>query len=157
MTTGKMYERVAVKLSDAQVLVLGKEHAAKDAEHRKVTEEKGEALNTFNAKLKTLEAEMHDISDQVNNQEKEVDIEVREEPDYGRNTVVTVRVDNGQPLKTRPMTLNEMAEGKHRATSDEPGESDADAPAEAAPKGRRSKRAKASESDEAVEDVGAVE
>ena len=40
---------------------------------------------------------------------------MREEPDDGRNVIITVRVDTGQVIgKPRPMTLNEMAESQAR-------------------------------------------
>lgn len=114
MTTGKLYEKVAIKLSDAQLLTLGKELAELEGERAKVEEEKSEALNTFNAKLKTFDAKIAEKAEQINGREKHEDIEVREEPDDGRNVVVTVRADNGQVIKQRDMTLNEMAEANMR-------------------------------------------
>jgi hypothetical protein len=161
MTTGKLYERVALKLSDAAVLKLGKEQAAKHAEHKAVQEEKAEALNTFNARLKTLEAEVDDLANKINNQQEEVDIEVREEFDYARKMVVKVRVDNGQPISHRPMTLNEEGEEKMRQLRVEQGDADGDghegdpettpADDDEKPKGRRSRKSKnnAEASDEA--------
>lgn len=169
--TQKLFEKVGIKLSDGQLLQLGKDHAAKCKEVREVEDEKSEALNTFNARIKTLAAEAEDMERKINDREDQVDVEVREEPDDGRNTIVTVRVDNGQTLKTRPMTLNEMAEANHRrkggAVDDEDGEttevSDTDPPeAETSPskakgKGRKSngriKAAPASDVGEISEEV----
>ena len=164
MTTGKLYERVAVKLSDASLLKCGKELAAKESEYKQVDDEKAEALNTFNAKLKTIEAEIADLADKVNNQREEVDIEIREEFDYGRKMVVKVRAENGHPISTRPMTIQEMGEGKmdelrqeqEDAADGEIAEAEDPLAPAAKPKGSRSRKAKA-EPTEATEEVGAEE
>ncbi len=113
-TKPKLYEKVAVRLTDAQLIEMGEELAAKRLEYNQVDADKAEALGNFNAKLKTLDAEIDDIARQIDDREKHVDIEVREEPDDGRNVIALVRVDNGQLLKTREMTLNEMAESAQR-------------------------------------------
>jgi hypothetical protein len=154
MTTGKLYEKVAIQLSDAKILEFGKEHAAKHAEYKQVQEEKAEALNTFNARLKTLEAEIDDLANKVNSRVEEKDIEIREEPDYGRKMVIKVRADNGQPIGHRQMTLNE--EGEHKMDElrreQDVGESllpDDDAPPK---KGRGVRKGKNSE---ATDDAGA--
>jgi BMFP domain-containing protein YqiC len=155
MTTGKLYESVAVQLSDAKLLELGKEQAAKHAEYKQVQEEKAEALNTFNARMKTLEAEIDDLANKVNNRVDSKDIEIREEFDYGRKMVIKVRADNGQPIGTRAMTLNEEGEEKMRQLREQGVEGDAEAngaPTDVGetPKGRRGRKAKSTEVDEAA-------
>jgi len=135
-TKSKMYEKVGVRLTDADMIKAGEELAEKRLEYNAVDAEKAEALSNFNAKLKTLDAEIDDLARQVDNRERSVDIEIREEPDDGRNIIAIVRADNGHVIRTRDMTLNEMAEKTARLQGklplgDEAGDTDPPPPPEA--------------------------
>lgn len=127
-TKSKMYEKVAVRLTDADMIKAGEELAEKRLEYNAVDAEKSEALANFNAKLKTLDGEIDDLARQVDDRERAVDIEIREEPDDGRNLIAIVRADTGHIIRTRAMTLNEMAEKTARQQGTLPlGDPDQDA------------------------------
>jgi hypothetical protein len=114
----KLFEKIKIHLTDAQAIELGDELAEKEVARTALEEEKSAALGSFNAKLKTADAEIVDLATQLNERVREQEVEVREEHDDGRNVVVIIRQDNGQVLRTRNMTLNEMAEAKSRLQGD---------------------------------------
>lgn len=129
-TTKKLYEKVGIRLTDAQVIEMGEELAEERLEVNRLSEEKTAKTTEFKAteeyqaykhetdtiteKIDALNTSIDELAKQIDDREKFVDVEVREEPDDGRNMVAIVRVDTGQIIKTRAMTLNEMAEATQR-------------------------------------------
>lgn len=131
----KMFEKIKIQLTEQELLSMGEVLGEKSVAYTALEEEKSAALGQFNARLKTLWAEIQDLATQVNDRVTEKDLEIREEHDDARNIVVIIRADDNSPLRTRPMTLNEMAEARHRAQGtlsfqddDEPSASDTEPP-----------------------------
>jgi len=123
----KMFEKVAVRLEDPEVLKLGKELAEKRVAYNALAEEKGEALKTFNAKLNTMDAQIDDLARQVSERVTERDIEIIEEHDDARKMVIIKNAETGAILRTRKMTIEEMGSANARAQGGLPfGDSDDD-------------------------------
>jgi hypothetical protein len=129
MTNGKkLYAQVGVHLSDADLIDMGEALAGKRLESQRLEAEKAEhaaefkateeyrvfkeEADTIGAKITTIEAEADVLAKQIDAREKIVDVEIREEADAERNMIAIIRVDNNQLIKTRAMTLNEMAEAR---------------------------------------------
>lgn len=114
MDKGKLFEKIAVQLSDAQILELGKQAAEKREAWLKLQGEKSDAVKVFNDKLNALEAEYDELTHQISARQSEREIEVAEEPDDGRKLMIIKEVESGRPLRTRKMTLEEIADSEAR-------------------------------------------
>jgi hypothetical protein len=117
----KMFERIKIVLTDAQAIEAGDNLAEKkvaydalEAEMNAKKDEHKDVIDGYKARLEVLGADVSEKASWLNERIEVKEIEVREEHDDGRKTVVVIRVDNGQQLRTRPMTLQEMAEAAKR-------------------------------------------
>jgi hypothetical protein len=122
----KIYEKVGVHQNDAQIIDLGEALATKRLEANDLAALRSVKASAFratdeyvawkeedadiSAKINVLDADIDLLAQQIDTREKVVDVEIREEMDGGRSSVAVVRVDTGQVIRTRAMTLNEMAE-----------------------------------------------
>ncbi len=109
-----LYEKIRTPLSAEERLAKGTQLSEKELERIAVIAEKKAALDSFNAKLKTLDAEIETLATEHHEGHSSHDVEVRLEPDDARKMMNVVRVDNGQTINIRKMTLEEMAESEKR-------------------------------------------
>lgn len=154
MKETKMFDKVAVSLSPAQLLERGKHLAEKNAAITKLEDEKHDALKTFNDKINTLQAESSDLAREINDGQSEADIEIVEEPDDGRKIMIIKEASTGRMLKTRKMTLEEIGDSEFRLNGGKTSEvSDTEPPAGEGKAPKRTRRNRAAEAEASSEEA----
>lgn len=108
------YERIPIKLGDKDVAKMGRELADKRLEHSKMKDDKSDELKEYNAKLKTLDAEIETLAHSVQEHVRYEDVEVELVPDDGRFMMSIIRKDDQKLIRARDMTDDEKEESLAR-------------------------------------------
>jgi hypothetical protein len=111
----KQTQSIAVDLSDAQCLDIGKREADLSLLYEKIDAEAKATAKEFRERLTKIWEEIQELAKQQKDKVRMENVEVVEIFDEARQTVKICRADDErQILKTRAMTLGEMAESRQR-------------------------------------------
>lgn len=123
-------KKMVVELSPDEVAELGLKHAAKRLEWENAKSEKKDFNTDINARIKTLDAEVHRLAVEVNTHKAEREVPVREIFDEDRQMVEYRRLSDDAllPEFTRDFTMQEKGERLQGSLFSDLGEVDPDAP-----------------------------
>lgn len=112
MAIGEPFTReIKVKVKKSEQESKKDELVLVDRQLREVAEEKATQMADFNERLKVLREQQRKLLDVIRDGEDIVEVECVEYADERRLEVVTKRVDTGEILDRRPMTLDERQLG----------------------------------------------
>ena len=139
---GQLFESEKKSMNETDKLRIGAEHARNALELEALKQEKRDNNSVFRVKIRELEEKIHTLAAQLDEGAFDVQFEVAEVPDDGRLLMVIERADNGQTIKTRPMTELEKEAARKRkqgALFDENGDTERPPPA---PRGKGKSKGK---------------
>lgn len=97
-----------VRLTDLELLAKAKELAAKLAESDDVESRKKLAVAECKAKADRLGDEISDLAQTLRTGKEAREVEVQETRDNLARTIETVRIDTGEVVSSRAMTIHEL-------------------------------------------------
>ncbi len=100
-------EKLPCKLTNDEVRRKGEELALERKKHREVADEAKASAARFKADLKAIDEKIDDLAEQVRSRRETREVEVIERKDMDIAMVETIRVDTGEVIRSRAMTLNE--------------------------------------------------
>lgn len=100
-------ETLRVKLNTAELEAKAQEHARLHFAMDELEELKKSHMQQFGAQLKKLKVDAGKLAYDVTQRSEEREVECLEKPDYSLFLVHVIRADNGDPVRTRPMTAAE--------------------------------------------------
>src|SRR5262245_5856822 len=105
---GKIETRILpVRLSVEELRERGDRLANMVLEYDKVEDEKKTVGATFTKRLKDLRKEMSSIKTVILSEAEQREVEIYEQPDYGRGMMDIFRKDDGTQIDSRPLTRAE--------------------------------------------------
>jgi len=114
----KIKEKITITLSDAQCLEVGKQQADKELLYAKIEEELKAKSKDFRDRLNKLWDEIQELAQQQKDKQRVEEVEVVEIEDLERCKIIIARASNEREiLRSRPMTLNEIAEARQKSNA----------------------------------------
>lgn len=101
------YRKLPVTLTEEERLARGMRAAELGAEYAEVEEAKKAAARDLGQKLKTLRAEMDELHEAVRTGREQQDVQVDHHRNEERKSIETIRLDTGEIIDSRPMTVEE--------------------------------------------------
>lgn len=97
-----------VRLTDTELLIKAKELSAKVAELDAVEATKKSVAAECKVKYDTLNSDIHHLAKILRTGREDREIEVQEIRNDPARTIEVVRIDTGEVVESRPMTINEL-------------------------------------------------
>jgi len=105
ITVSEMLECV---LTDEELLSLGQQLSAAEAEYHRLETRAKESARNFRGQLQTKRGEIHVVSQQINRRSERRRVQVDEIMDYAAGTFKRVRKDTEVVLEERPLSGSEL-------------------------------------------------
>lgn len=102
-----MFERLPVPLTREELLIKGDELAKKLTAKRALEDKKKEKAALMRADMKELDKEIDELRTEVREKRELRPVQIEVEKDFERHLMHTVRIDTGERIRSRPMTLDE--------------------------------------------------
>jgi hypothetical protein len=106
-------ELLPVKLSDEEILAESSIAARRLAEREQLLEERATAIAGFKERIQAIDAEVRERMRHVREGAIEQEVRVEDTMDWNANSVVRVRLDTGEVVRSRSMTPEER-QGRFR-------------------------------------------
>lgn len=100
--------KLPVRLTDTELLAKSKELAARITELEDVEATKKSAVAQCKLKSDDLEAEIHDLAKILRTGREDREVEVKELRNDQARTIEVIRIDTGEIVESRPMTIHEL-------------------------------------------------
>lgn len=110
----ELYEKVKTTLSDSQLAEMRDSMAAKVNQVSAIKDEKRQATSGFNARIKSLEAEILALAQQITDRTLEVEVEIIEVRNDEAHTVSLRSKATGEEVRVRDMSAEEIVAADKR-------------------------------------------